>query len=256
MKSFLKKKDPTPEDDNDPPISPTKTAISSKFSFDDDNDEGNDDKNDNDDNDDNAKSSKKKKIKKKSNNEQQSQQVVESEDGIEIKNAKSESPNNRSSSSKCCTCKRLICSTICISLLAAISILTWRYGPWSKDSAQVELFTITSNTNCATNKDNDNCCNGLASNCNLPVNEVLFPMVHAAHSSYDNNFVGAHNNKGFEGALVMGYRALQLSTCLCEKFVSAAFLLDRDEEWGLGDSDLGFCDTKCLLGVRDPKDVL
>ena len=80
-------------------------------------------------------------------------------------------------------------------------------------------------------------------------------MVHNAQSSYANNFVGASNNKGLEEALVAGYRGLQLSTCVCEGFLSKA-LLERDEDWGLGDSNLGFCDRSCGLGVRDPKDVL
>ena len=101
----------------------------------------------------------------------------------------------------------------------------------------------------------DKCCNGLESDCNLAANEVLFPMVHNTHSSYDNNFVGASNTKPFEEALVAGYGALQLSTCMCENFLTKV-LLERDEEWGLGDSNLGFCHTACGAGVRDPMNVL
>ncbi|KAL7538862.1 hypothetical protein ACHAXR_009467 [Thalassiosira sp. AJA248-18] len=150
-------------------------------------------------------------------------------------------------SSSCCSCKRLIASTTCLILLSIIGIILWRYGPWAKDSATVESLTTTETCN--------GCCNGLQSNCDLPVNEVLFPMVHNAHSSYDNNFVGASNSKPLEEALVAGYRALQLSTCLCEGFLSQ-LLLEQDVEWGLGDSNLGFCHTACGAGVRDPKDVL
>lgn len=153
----------------------------------------------------------------------------------------------KSSSSECCTCKRMLGTFCCVAILTTIGIVTWRYGPWAKDSASVTTFAA-SNT-C------DGCCNGLKSNCDLPVNEVLFPMVHHAHSSYDNNFVGASNSKGFEEALVAGYRALQLSTCMCEGFLSKV-LLSRDEEWGLGNSNLGFCHKACGAGVRDPKAVL
>mmetsp|Transcript_43656 Transcript_43656/g.76707 ORF Transcript_43656/g.76707 Transcript_43656/m.76707 type:complete len:408 (+) Transcript_43656:278-1501(+) len=160
-----------------------------------------------------------------------------------------ETKKSKSHKRSCCSCKRLITSTICLTLLATIALITWRYGPWAKDSANVSSLVAVSSTNC------DGCCNGLASNCNLAVNEVVFPMVHNAQSSYENNFVGASNNKGLEEALVTGYRGLQLSTCICEGFLSK-MLLEQDEEWGLGDSNLGFCDRSCGLGVRDPKDVL
>jgi hypothetical protein len=80
-------------------------------------------------------------------------------------------------------------------------------------------------------------------------------MVRRAHSSYANNFVGASKSRPFEEALVAGYRALQLSTCVCESLLSAA-LLERNETWGLEESNLGFCSNVCAAGVRDPKDVL
>jgi len=129
-----------------------------------------------------------------------------------------------------------------------IGVLVWRYGPWAKDSATV-VSLDASTTSCP------ECCNGLESNCDIPVNELLFPMVHNAHSSYDNNFVAANNAKPFEEALVAGYRGLQLSTCVCESLLSKV-LLERDADWGLGESNVGFCHTACGAGVRDPKDVL
>jgi hypothetical protein len=42
---------------------------------------------------------------------------------------------------------------------------------------------------------------------------------------------------------------------VCEALLSG-MLLERNETWGLGDSNLGFCDTVCAAGVRDPSDVL
>ena len=65
----------------------------------------------------------------------------------------------------------------------------------------------------------------------------------------------ASHGKQFEGALVKGYRALHLSTCMCEGLLSKA-LLERNGEWGLGESDLGFCGATCGAGVRDPVGVL
>jgi hypothetical protein len=127
--------------------------------------------------------------------------------------------------------------------------MVWRYGPWAKDSATTAVSLQAVPSSCA------DCCNGLQSNCDLALDRVVFPMVRKAHSSYANNFVGASNSKPFEQALVAGYRALQLSTCMCESLLSAA-LLERDETWGLKDSNLGFCNTVCAAGVRDPKDVL
>lgn len=151
----------------------------------------------------------------------------------------------------CCTCRRLLLTSCCSILLLTIGLVTWRYGPWAKDSATVSSLEIDQSDGCG----DFDCCNGLASNCDLALNEVLFPMVQKAHSSYDNNFAIASNTKPFEEALVAGYRALQLSTCLCEGILSK-LLLERDAEWGLGDSNLGFCETSCGAGVRDPKDVL
>jgi hypothetical protein len=51
------------------------------------------------------------------------------------------------------------------------------------------------------------------------------------------------------------YRALHLNTCMCESYLSSQ-LLERDESWGLSNSNLGFCNTYCVAGVRDPKAVL
>ncbi|KAL9190430.1 hypothetical protein ACHAXT_007641 [Thalassiosira profunda] len=150
------------------------------------------------------------------------------------------------SSGGLCGCKRLIMGTCCLALLAIVGVVVWRYGPWAKDDTEVESLKADT---CP------GCCNGSQSNCDKPVNEVLFPMVHHAHSSSANGFVGASNNRPFEEALVAGYRALRMSTCVCEGVLSKA-LLERDAAWGLGESNMGFCHTACGAGVRDPKDVL
>jgi hypothetical protein len=95
----------------------------------------------------------------------------------------------------------------------------------------------------------------MESNCKLPVNKVLFPTLHKAHSSKDHSFIGASHDKQFEDALVAGYRGLQLNTCTCEGVISNA-LLERDPALGLENSNLGFCHSACGTGVRDPKAVI
>ena len=172
------------------------------------------------------------------------------EDEYENKRSKKMNKSSSSSSggsSSCCGMKRLMCTSCVVLISTIIGVLIWRYGPWAKDSAQV--LSLETTASCP------NCCNGLVTNCNKSVNDVLFPMVHQSHSSSENNFVGASNTKSLEEALVAGYRALQLSTCMCE-LMSGQLLLERDPEWGLGESNLGFCHTACGAGVRDPKDVL
>ena len=174
------------------------------------------------------------------------------EEGGGYENKRSKKKQNKSSSSSssggsCCSMKRLMCTSCLVLISTIVGIIVWRYGPWAKDSA--EVLSLETTASCP------NCCNGLVTNCNKSVNDVLFPMVHQAHSSSENNFVGASNTKSLEEALVTGYRALQLSTCMCE-LMSGQLLLERDAEWGLGESSLGFCHTACGAGVRDPKDVL
>ena len=82
-------------------------------------------------------------------------------------------------------CKCLVGSLCGIGLLAMAGALTWRYGPWYDESVDplkgigggssddlAEPSALAAKDACPT------CCNTLASNCDLPVNEVVFPMVH------------------------------------------------------------------------------
>ena len=161
-------------------------------------------------------------------------------------NSVTETLSNKKTRRKCCTCKCLIWSSCLVILLAIGGVLAWRYGPWFQGSA--------SSTNLRVKSCHD-CCNGLKSNCKLPVNKVLFPTLHNAHSSKDHNFIGASHDKQFEDALVAGYRGLQLSTCTCENIISKA-LLERDPSLGLETSNMGFCHSACGTGVRDPKAVI
>jgi len=148
---------------------------------------------------------------------------------------------------KCCTCKCFMGSSCLLILLAIGGVLLWRYGPWFQGSSLSTDLLIQS--------DCPDCCNGLRSNCKLPVNKVLFPTLHNAHSSKDHKFIGPSHNKQFEAALVDGFRGLQFSTCTCENVISKG-LLERDPALGLENSNMGFCNTACGTGVRDPKAVI
>ena len=136
--------------------------------------------------------------------------------------SKSSSSTSSSSSSSCCCCCCCSCSGILtwgffLILGTVIGVLTWRYGPWAKDSFSSTVLSLEASSSC------EDCCNGLQSNCDLTLDKVMFPMVRRAHSSYDNNFVGASNSRPFEEALVAGYRALQLSTCIVSFEASTGF---------------------------------
>lgn len=149
----------------------------------------------------------------------------------------------------CSSCPRFVKCGLVLLLGAVTGIVIWRYGPWALDKATSTIASFEAAQSC------DDCCNGSPSYCDKALDDVLFPMVRRAHSSTANNFMAASNSRPFEEALVAGYRALHLNTCMCENYLSS-HLLERDETWGLGNSNLGFCNTYCVAGVRDPKAVL
>ncbi len=145
----------------------------------------------------------------------------------------------------CCSCKCLIGSSCLLILIAIGGVLAWRYGPWMNSATSTNLRVQS----CP------DCCNGMKSNCKLPLNRVLFPTLHNAHASKDYSFITPNHEKQFEDALVAGYRGLQFSTCTCESILSNS-LLQRDPALGLEESNLGFCNVACGAGVRDPKAVI
>ena len=60
------------------------------------------------------------------------------------------------------------------------------------------------------------CCNGSTSNCKIPVNKMMFGMVHNAMSSEEGGFIVGYNHYlGLEKALVAGYRGINLDVCNC-----------------------------------------
>ncbi len=98
-----------------------------------------------------------------------------------------------------------------MAILAAAALCTWRFGPWygDSDSNSSTPETLKALNTC------ESCCNGLASNCDLPLNQVTFAMVHNAMSSRDDLFAGYNNLEPLEEAMVAGYRGLMLDSCNC-----------------------------------------
>lgn len=107
----------------------------------------------------------------------------------------------------CCIIKLLFG----VAILATAAVCTWRFGPWYGDNSDSDVTpeTLKAMNTC------EGCCNGLASNCNLPVNEVMFAMAHNAMSSRDDLFAGYNHLEPLEEALVSGYRGLMLDSCNC-----------------------------------------
>ncbi|KAL3779304.1 hypothetical protein ACHAW5_006470 [Stephanodiscus triporus] len=145
-------------------------------------------------------------------------------------------------------------SLLCAGVLASAGYCAYRYGPWyaqSGDDSPGTASDLTAANAC------EGCCNGLASSCDLRVNEVLFPMVHNAMSSRNDLFAAYNNIESLERALVAGYRGLMLDSCICDgtSIGQEAQNIIRGEG-DKGESYLGFCHTTCLAGVRDPAKVL
>ena len=65
---------------------------------------------------------------------------------------------------------------LCITILGAAGVCIWRFGPWSDNNhgnrAGAPMFSALNAC--------DGCCNRIESNCDLPMNKVLFFMVHNA----------------------------------------------------------------------------
>ena len=114
-------------------------------------------------------------------------------------------------------CASKIGCLLCIAILAAAGVLAWRFGPWYDDgSGGNNTSTTGTPEDLKALNTCDGCCNGLPSNCNLPVNEVTFGMVHNAFSSKADLFAGYNNLRPLEEALVQGYRGLMLDSCICD----------------------------------------
>mmetsp|Transcript_12021 Transcript_12021/g.24257 ORF Transcript_12021/g.24257 Transcript_12021/m.24257 type:complete len:366 (+) Transcript_12021:114-1211(+) len=157
-------------------------------------------------------------------------------------------------------CKNVIASLVCTAVLCGAGVAAYMYGPWNKDNDSGSEETTTTLT--AKSSTCKNCCNGLESNCDLPIDQVTWAMVHNAMSSEDDFFYAANNDLSLEKALVEGYRGLMLDSCLCngdtivdviQDFVTGN---DEDTEENTEEQYLGFCHGTCGAGSRKPETVL
>ncbi|KAL3809381.1 hypothetical protein ACHAXA_007457 [Cyclostephanos tholiformis] len=128
-------------------------------------------------------------------------------------------------------------SLLCVAVLASAGYCAWRFGPWygqSGDESETQGTGATLDLKAANSC--EGCCNGLASNCNLRVNEVMFGMVHNAMSSRDDLFAAYNNIENLEKALVAGYRGLMLDSCICDGSIGeeVANFMKGDEDKVLG----------------------
>ena len=160
-------------------------------------------------------------------------------------------------------CKNIISSLVCIAILCGAGIAAFLYGPWFDNDTDGDSPSAgeTSTTLIAKSSDCENCCNGLESNCDLPINQVTWAMVHNAMSTEEDSFYAANNDLSLEKALVEGYRGLMLDSCLCDgdsivDIIQDYITGDNDTEDDLEEGYLGFCHGKCGTGVREPAIVL
>ena len=77
-------------------------------------------------------------------------------------------------------------------------------------------------------------CNGLDSNCDMRVNDLLYATV---HNAMHDTIPFQNHNAPLEEALVAGYRGLMLDVCKC-------------------DGELRFCHGSCNIGKRDIESVI
>jgi len=145
----------------------------------------------------------------------------------------------------------MIGSMLCLVALVAAALCTWRFGPWYDESTNTQGTPDLKALNTC-----DGCCNGLKSNCDLPVSDVTFAMVHNAQSSRANLFAAYNNLKPLEEALIAGYRGLMLDSCICDGSIGEKITNYFNGEGNTGENYLGFCHTSCDAGVRSPVKVL
>ena len=82
----------------------------------------------------------------------------------------------------------LVLLAVCISI---VGVVWWK----TRDNGETEVASGFSNNE---SPDGEQLCNGLATNCNRRVNEIMYAGVHNAMSSKEDNFVAYNNLKSLE----------------------------------------------------------
>lgn len=145
----------------------------------------------------------------------------------------------------CCRCLFIIIVILVVLAGGAVGALIGIFGfekvkSWvglgsteadSSPTAAPTLTPVYEFNQCPTSGD---CCNGLASNCDLKVDEVLFATLHNAHVDETDAF--PNHESPLEEALVAGYRGVMLDACTCDGAVT-------------------LCHGDCGFGKRDLTEV-
>ena len=143
---------------------------------------------------------------------------------------------------RCCSGPKVVLFLVTLGITFGVV-----FGLVDLDTINNAIGSGTNNNNESSSEDsytfmqcpkNGECCNGLESNCDLRVNEIMWATVHNAN--HDDVFI-PNNEAPLEQALEAGYRGLFLDVCLC-----------NDET---GNLNLQFCHTMCNIGKRDPIEV-
>ena len=121
--------------------------------------------------------------------------------------------------------------------LAVIGILIWQFVPEDKVDDAIDSVGLGKNDDDEKDEPTTtpptlspssppafvfdqcgDCCNGLSSNCELRLDEVMFAGVHNAMATRENGFtLGGNHDFELESALEAGYRALNMDVCNCGK---------------------------------------
>mmetsp|Transcript_13348 Transcript_13348/g.19221 ORF Transcript_13348/g.19221 Transcript_13348/m.19221 type:complete len:609 (+) Transcript_13348:145-1971(+) len=97
---------------------------------------------------------------------------------------------------------------------------------------------IPTATSQSTGNQPERLCNGLASNCDKRVNEIMYATVHNAMSSQEDGFfLGYNNKKTMEDALDEGFRAFLIDSCDCPS------------------RGIQLCHALCVGGTKEPTDA-
>ena len=91
-------------------------------------------------------------------------------------------------------------------------------------------------TGAANTTSNARLCNGMSNLCDMELNKVMFPLLHNAMATSEDNFLLANHEGQLENALQAGFRGVNLDICNCG-------------------GKIVFCHAYCFLGTRDPLQV-
>ena len=156
----------------------------------------------------------------------------------------SSSGSTRREKRRCC-CHPCLLGLLAIALIAIGGVLVWQLLPDDKKNAikgvggsvndgQSLGTAPTFDFNRCTSSDDENCCNGVDTICDLPVTDVMFAGLHNGMSTVQDDFIIAANHQfRLESALTAGFRAINVDVGNCA-------------------GELVLVHTKCSLGTRDP----